>query len=1175
MLHSSLIRPGRMALAALLCLPALAAASASGRAPGARPGVMAPSRLAPQALAAWKWRQSMDARPAQPGMAGLMRSAASSEDAGENLVNDTTGIRGTSQSQIRVVSQPGQNILVVWREGRRGDGDIRAQLLDKDGNPIILKARPVDNAGFLVNDDPSGANQSRPEAAMNRHGEFVIVWEDGRNGGTDIYMQRFHADGSSDTGNIKVNVGRDDETRFAHTRPSVSMDDQGNVAAAWVDDRQADVILSTVITDIYAQRFHPDGSYNGSSFLVSAPVRSPDGTQRTSNNNSPAVAFTGLPGDSSFIIAWQAVSQEGRGGRRGIFARRLINFQARLGTPLDTVIASVDDGAASGRFDPVASSNPVILAPALSATGDTNNVFTIAWVDSSGGLGAVKARRLHMGPWLRGFEPLPEPSQYISDADGSPILEPGMVRYSDGQVGLSWIQAGSDPGVTTARLRTVNADLPGGGDNITLNSSAAAHPRSSLSVASLGATPQPGQVLAAWEEAKSAQDNDVVLRFVGVGASSDSSIGVDGQPDQINPNLSANGAGNAVAVWTDFRAGLSDPDIFGQRLNPAGQPVGANFKVNTDAAGGWQDHARVFVDAQGAFTVVWEDARNNSFQVYGRRFGQDGAPAGVEFAISPTDTLQQFRPSLAGTPSGKVLVAWEDNRRGFLISEFHATDIYVKPIDSSGPLGNAVRVSPFVGDSSATSGVQALNAAPKLDPAVVVDANGNGLVFWTITAPDSTRNRDVDGRYIRSFTSLPGMVDAQYRPITSQAFSVADTLGSGFLFPQQRAQAAYVGGNAYVVAFEDERYGTTSREDVRARLVLARSVNADTVQVFLNNESFMCNDDTVPLPPDFAGNIAYLSASQYQPAVAANPVDSTFTVMWSDFRTKGNYNLVRQSYRYIPAEDPETPAGLRLLGRNTFVNSDTQIQEAAHGYGSLAYSGAGQLLAIWQATRGGKRDWDVYSRVVTQQPDTCLRADCKFPAPRVQLQAVLVGAGAVSVRWSVPASQAGGEVRLFRYDVAAYASNPATRPEMLGAFPAETGTRVVSDNLPGNAAGYAYELTRGGEVLASAVPAAAAVTPVVFSMKLGQPGPNPARGLTHVQFSVPGRPSDRVGVSLRLYDVSGRLVKSLVSDTRAPGEYSADWRGENEAGSRASTGVYFLRMDSGSQAAVRKIMWLH
>lgn len=1174
MLRLSLMRPCLLAVAVLLSLPALAAAG-SGRVRDARAAVVAPAHLTPAARAAWKWRQSMDVRRGGPGMPGVMGSAELSEDAGESLLNDTTGIRGTSQSQIRVVSQPGQNILVVWREGRTGDGDIRAQLLDKDGNPVTVPGRIVENAGFLVSDDLTGTSQVRPAAAMNRHGEFAIVWEDGRSGGTDIYMQRFHADGSSDTGNIKVNVGRDDETRFSHSQPAVSIDDAGNVAVAWVDDRQADVILSTIITDVYAQRFRSDGSYNGAPFLVSSPVRDAGKAQRTSLNSSPAVAFTGLPGDSSFIIAWQAVGQEGRGGRRGIFARRLVTFQARLGTPLDTVIVSVDDGGSAGRLDPVLASSPVILAPALSGSPDTSNIFTLAWVDSSGGLGAIKARQLHMGPWLRGFGPLPEPSQFISDADGVALWEPGMVRYADGQVGLSWLQAAGASGSSTAHLRTVSADLASAENSIVLNSSSEENPRSSLSVASLGENPQPGQVLAAWAEAKTTQNSDVVLRFVGVGSSSDSALGIDGQPDQVSPHMSANTSGQAAAVWTDFRAGLGDPDIYAQRLDAAGQPVGPNLKVNTDPTGGWQDHARVFVDAQGAFTIVWEDARNNSFQIYARRYGQDGTPAGPDFALSPTDSLQQFRPSLAGTPSGKVLVAWEDNRRGFPNSNFRATDIYVKPIDSSGPLGNAVRVSPFVGDSSASSGAQALNITPKLDPAVTLDPDGNGFVFWTITAPDSTRNRDVDGRCIQSFTNVPNMVDAQRRPIASQAFSVADTLGSGFLFPQQRASAAYLGGAAYVVAFEDERYGTTSREDIRARLVLARSLGGDTVQVFLNNESFLCNDDTVALPPDFAGNIALLSASQYQPTVAASIADSTFTVMWSDFFTLANYNIRRQSYRYLPAESPESLAGLRQLGRNVFVNSDTQIQEAAHGNGSVAYSGPGRLMAAWQVTRGGKRDWDVYSRVVAQQPDTCLNANCKFPAPRVKLEAVLGGSGSVNVQWTVPAAQAGGEVRLLRYDLAAYASSPAVRPALLGVFPAEAGLRSTSDNLRGNPANYVYELVRGGEVLASAVPAVAVARPVTFAMQLGRPAPNPARGLTHVYFSVPGRGPGRVPVSLRLFDVSGRLVKDLVTDTRAPGEYSVSWRGENEAGSAASAGVYFLRMDSGSQTAVRKVMWLH
>ena len=61
---------------------------------------------------------------------------------------------------------------------------------------------------------------------------------------------------------------------------------------------------------------------------------------------------------------------------------------------------------------------------------------------------------------------------------------------------------------------------------------------------------------------------------------------------------------------------------------------------------------------------------------------------------------------------------------------------------------------------------------------------------------------------------------------------------------------AFLGDGIFAVAFEDERLGTTSHEDIRARLLRAVGFSADTIQVVLDGASFMVNDDTMPQPPD-------------------------------------------------------------------------------------------------------------------------------------------------------------------------------------------------------------------------------------------------------------------------------------------------------------------------------------
>jgi len=56
---------------------------------------------------------------------------------------------------------------------------------------------------------------------------------------------------------------------------------------------------------------------------------------------------------------------------------------------------------------------------------------------------------------------------------------------------------------------------------------------------------------------------------------------------------------------------------------------------------------------------------------------------------------------------------------------------------------------------------------------------------------------------------------------------------------------------------------------------------------------------------------------------------------------------------------------------------------------------------------------------------------------------------------------------------------------------------------------------------------------------------------------VSGSASQRVQIGI--YDVAGRLVRELVNDTKAPGQYQTVWNGQDMGGSSVAHGVYFIR----------------
>lgn len=85
--------------------------------------------------------------------------------------------------------------------------------------------------------------------------------------------------------------------------------------------------------------------------------------------------------------------------------------------------------------------------------------------------------------------------------------------------------------------------------------------------------------------------------------------------------------------------------------------------------------------------------------------------------------------------------------------------------------------------------------------------------------------------------------------------------------------------------------------------------------------------------------------------------------------------------------------------------------------------------------------------------------------------------------------------------------------------------------------------------------------PASFSLK--QNYPNPFNPSTTIQFDV----AEASQISIQVFDMTGRLVETLVNDRRNPGSYSVTWNATTQA-----SGVYFLRMISPAGIQTRKML---
>jgi len=74
-----------------------------------------------------------------------------------------------------------------------------------------------------------------------------------------------------------------------------------------------------------------------------------------------------------------------------------------------------------------------------------------------------------------------------------------------------------------------------------------------------------------------------------------------------------------------------------------------------------------------------------------------------------------------------------------------------------------------------------------------------------------------------------------------------------------------------------------------------------------------------------------------------------------------------------------------------------------------------------------------------------------------------------------------------------------------------------------------------------------------------------------IYYQIPAA-AGRTSVDLKIYDIAGRLVRTLVSEGRDPGTFTANWDLTDASGVKVPSGVYFYRLRAGSNVFTQKML---
>ncbi len=349
--------------------------------------------------------------------------------------------------------------------------------------------------------------------------------------------------------------------------------------------------------------------------------------------------------------------------------------------------------------------------------------------------------------------------------------------------------------------------------------------------------------------------------------------------------------GSFIFTWEDRRQ-IGNSDVFAQRFSSEGIRLGDNFRVSDSSASGDQSISAVHIAPDGTALVVWDDRRNGlTGDIYGQFLNPDGSLRGYNFRINddPINYGNQYEPDVAGDDSGRFVVVWEDGRDG-------NWSIYGQRFLTDGtPLGRNFRISN--------------NDSNQFSPKIAVTPAGDFMVCW------NDRGRGQWDVYAQIFNRNGSPIDTNFRVNTDTGIA-----------QQLLGDVAVNRFNEFIVVWSDNRNGN---DDIYAQRFDVRGSRLGT--------ALKINDDNTDKP-------------QNSPSVSAAP-DGGYWIAWADARS-GDYDIYCQRLE----------RGGNKVGVNFRVNDD--FASALQRCSSIGREKNRRLLIAWEDERN--TNCDIYGAVIDE-----------------------------------------------------------------------------------------------------------------------------------------------------------------------------------------------------------------
>jgi hypothetical protein len=564
-------------------------------------------------------------------------------------VNDDGGT--AFQSSPAVVVDGNGTAYAVWEDGRNGPSDIYFSFLPTGSGW---------QANVKVNDDAGSASQKSPAMALDGSRNAYLVWRDSRNGSDQIFFAYRPSGGSWQT-NVRV----DDDAGVTYKyQPVLAVDPAGNACAAWQDYRNG----WPSDPDIYAA-YRPanTGTWAANMRVNDDP---PNGYQ-----DAPTITVTNLLGINTFWVDWS----DARNGNLDVYG---------------SVFAFI--GWTPNSKQPTTADTASQYNPSLGE--GLNRHACLLWEDSRDRQSAIYGScRPPDGVWE-------ENRRVNDDVSGDSFqYDPAVFLDSQGRCVLVWednrngtyniYSSIRPPGGPWGPSTKVNDDPGFAGQDIPALAGDA-----------------DGNVLAVWEDSRN-DSGDIFFSFLPPGGNWGANVRVNddtGTGSQRDPAIAVDSQGNAYAIWADYRSG-KDFDIFFS-FRPRGGAWGLNVRVNDNGLPAYCQYPSIGVDGQGNAYAVWRDSRNGGDDIF-FSFRPAGGNWGANIRVNEELAASRYDPVIAVDGQGNAHAVWEE-------TSYPDRYIHSSYRPFGGNWGPGVKV------------VQGEASGNASDPFVVVDGSGRAIAIW-------------------------------------------------------------------------------------------------------------------------------------------------------------------------------------------------------------------------------------------------------------------------------------------------------------------------------------------------------------------------------------------------------------------------------------------------------------